>query len=90
MLHRELELEVKAGIPAAKALQIATYNAARLLKQEKELGSIAPGKRADFVLVEGNPAEQISDIRWCRLVMKNGVLYKSDDVYGAVGIKPAK
>jgi imidazolonepropionase-like amidohydrolase len=89
MLHRELELEVKAGIPPAKALQIATFNAARLLKQDSELGSIAPGKRADFLLVEGNPAERISDIRRCRLVMKNGVLYKSDDVYNAVGIKPA-
>jgi len=89
MLHRELELEVEAGIPPAKALQIATFNAARLLKQEKDLGSIAPGKRADFVLVEGNPAEHISDIRRCRLVMKNGVLYKSADLYVAVGIKPA-
>jgi hypothetical protein len=89
MLHRELELEVRAGIPPSKALQIATLNAARLLKQENELGSIAPGKRADFLLVEGNPAEHISDIRRCRLVMKNGVLYKSADVYGAVGIKPA-
>jgi len=89
MLHRELELEVKAGIPPQKALQIATFNAARLLKQEKELGSIVPGKRADFVLVEGNPTEHISDIRRCRLVMKNGVLYQSAQVYGAVGIKPA-
>jgi hypothetical protein len=89
MLHRELELEVRAGIPPAKALQIATFNAARLLKQENELGSIAPGKRADFVLVEGNPAERISDIRRCRLVMKNGTMYKSSDVYAAVGIKPA-
>jgi len=89
MLHRELELEIEAGIPPAKALQIATFNAARLLKQEKDLGSIAPGKRADFVLVEGNPAEHISDIRRCRLVMKNGVLYKSADLYVAVGIKPA-
>ncbi|MGA3211929.1 MAG: amidohydrolase family protein [Terriglobales bacterium] len=89
MLHRELELEVRAGIPPPKALQIATFNAARLLKQENELGSIAPGKRADFVLVDGNPAERISDIRRCRLVMKNGVLYRSDSVYGAVGIKPA-
>ncbi|MGB9253640.1 MAG: amidohydrolase family protein [Candidatus Korobacteraceae bacterium] len=89
MLHRELELEVRAGIPPPKALQIATFNAARLLKQENELGSIAPGKRADFILVEGNPAEHISDIRRCRLVMKNGVLYKSAEVYGAVGIKPA-
>jgi imidazolonepropionase-like amidohydrolase len=88
MLHRELELEVKAGIPAAKALQIATINAARLLKQDSELGSIAPGKLADFVLVQGNPAENISDIRRCRLVAKNGVLYKSADVYRAVGVKP--
>jgi hypothetical protein len=88
MLHRELELEVRAGIPAPKALQIATFNAARLLK-ENDLGSIAPGKRADLVLVEGNPAEHISDIRRCRLVMKNGVLYNSAEVYGAVSIKPA-
>ncbi len=44
MLHRELELEVRAGIPPPNALQIATLNAARLLRQEKELGSIAAGK----------------------------------------------
>ena len=89
MLHRELELEVKAGIPPAKALQIATFNAAGVLKQGKDLGSIGPGKLADLVLVEGNPAEKISDIRRCRLVMKNGVLFKSDAVYAAAGIKPA-
>jgi Amidohydrolase family len=89
MLHRELELEVEAGIPPAKALQIATFNAARLLKQEKDLGSIAPGKRADLVLVEGNPTEHISDIRRCQLVMKNGVVYKSAALYSASGIKPA-
>jgi imidazolonepropionase-like amidohydrolase len=90
MLHRELELEVQAGIPPAKSLQIATFNAARLLQQEKELGSIAEGKRADFLLVEGNPAEHISDIRRCRLVMKNGTLYNSGDLYAAVGIQPAE
>ncbi len=89
MLHRELELEVQAGIPPAKSLQIATLNAARLLKQEKDLGSIAQGKRADFLLVEGNPAEHISDIRRCRVVMKDGTLYNSGDLYAAVGIQPA-
>jgi len=90
MLHRELEVEVEAGIPPAKSLQIATFNAARLLKQEKELGSIAAGKRADFVLVEGNPMEHIRDIRRCRLVMKDGTLYNSADLYAAVGIQPAE
>ena len=90
MLHRELELEVKAGIPANKALQIATYNAARLLKQDGNVGSIAAGKRADLLLVEGNPAENISDIRRCRKVMKDGTLYDSAALYQAVGVAPAK
>jgi len=90
MLHRELELEVQAGIPAAKSLQIATLNAATLLKQEKELGSIAVGKKADFLIVEGNPVDQISDIRRCRMVMKDGALYDSGKLYAAVGIQPAE
>ena len=88
MLHRELELEVRAGIPANKALQIATFNAARLLKQDRDLGSIEAGKRADFLLVNGNPAENVSDIRRCQVVMKDGVLYDSAKIYAAVGIRP--
>jgi imidazolonepropionase-like amidohydrolase len=90
MLHRELELEVKAGIAPAKALQNATWVAAGVLKQQKDLGSIAPGKLADLVLVDGDPTSDISSIRRCRLVMKNGTLYKSDDLYTAVGIAPAR
>ena len=91
MLHRELELEVLAGVPPAKSLQIATFNAARLLKQEKDIGSIAEeGKLADFVLVDGNPAEHIGDIRHCRLVMKGGTVYNSVDLYAAVGIQAAE
>jgi imidazolonepropionase-like amidohydrolase len=90
MLHRELELEVEAGIPAPKALQIATINAARLLKQDGDLGSIAAGKRADWLLVEGNPAEKIGDIRRGRWVMKNGILYSAAEVYRAAGIAPSE
>ncbi len=90
MLHRELELEVQAGIPAAKSLQIATLNAATLLKQQSELGSVAVGKKADFLMVEGNPVDHISDIRRCRLVMKDGVLYDSSKLYAAVGIQPSE
>ena len=78
---------MKAGIPAVNALQIATLNAARLLKQDGQLGSIEPGKLADFLIVEGNPAEHISDIRRCMLVMKGGVLHKSAAVYKAAGIR---
>ena len=89
MLHRELELEVKAGIPPGKALQNATYLAATVLKQQSELGSIEPGKRADLLLVDGDPATNISDIRRCRMVMKNGMMFESSKLYAAVGILPA-
>ena len=89
MLHRELELEVKAGIPPLKALQIATLNAATLLRQQNELGSVEPGKLADLLLVEGNPGTNISDIRRCRTVFKNGAVFDSAKLYQAMGILPA-
>jgi len=88
MLHRELELWVKAGIPPGKVLQTATLGAARVAKADAELGSIQPGKKADLVLVDGNPETNIGDIRNCRLVIKNGVEYRSAELYRALGIGP--
>jgi len=73
-LHRELELEVQAGIPASQVLQNATLNAARIMNLDKDLGSISPGKLADLILVDGNPAANISDIRKTVLVVKDGVV----------------
>ena len=89
MLHRELELEVQAGIPAGKALQNATWLAASVLKQQLTTGSIGPGKRADLLLVEGDPTSRISDIRRGRLVLKGGVVFEPAKVYGAVGVLPS-
>jgi imidazolonepropionase-like amidohydrolase len=44
-------------------LKLATFGAARIMKKDAELGSIAPGKLADLVLINGNPAQNISDVR---------------------------
>ncbi len=90
MLHRELELEVQAGIPPVRALQNATLVAARVLRQESELGSIRVGKRADLLLVEGDPTTNISDIRRGRLVLKAGVMYDPAKLYAAVGVAPSR
>ncbi len=89
MLHRELELEVQAGIPPAKALQNATWLAATVLKQQSTMGSIRAGKRADLLLVEGDPVTRIGDIRRGRLVLKGGVVFDPARVYGAVGVLPS-
>ncbi len=90
MLHRELELEVRAGIPPLKALQNATWVAATVLKQQDRLGSIEPGKLADLLLVEGDPGAEVSNIRRCRVVIKNGAIFNSARLYAATGILPAQ
>jgi imidazolonepropionase-like amidohydrolase len=87
-LHRELELYVRAGIPPAEVLRIATLGAARVMKHDNERGSIAPGMLADVILVDGDPSTNISDIRKVSTVVRNGVLYRSADIYRALGVKP--
>ena len=87
-LHRELELDVQAGIPANKVLQDATLNAARIMKLDGDLGAIAPGKLADLTLVNGDPVTNIGDIRKTALVVKDGILYKPDELYSALGVAP--
>jgi len=86
-LHRELELWVRAGIPPADVLRRATLGAAQVMKHADTRGSIAPGKLADVILVDGDPATNISDIRKVELVVKDGVIYRSAELYKALGIK---
>jgi cytosine/adenosine deaminase-related metal-dependent hydrolase len=86
-LHRELELYVRAGIPPGEALKIATWNGARFTGRLGELGSVEPRKRADLILVDGDPTQNVSDIRRISLVMKDGVVYFPAEVYEAIGVK---
>jgi imidazolonepropionase-like amidohydrolase len=87
-LHRELEIYEQAGIPAPKVLQLATLGAARVMKRDKELGSIAAGKLADVILVDGDPSSHVSKIRKVRMVVKDGVVYQSSELYEALGVRP--
>src|SRR5712664_995420 len=87
-LHRELELDAQAGIPRLEVLQLATYGAARIMRMDGDLGSIEPGKLADLVLVDGDPAQEISAVRKTALVMKDGVLYRPAELYAELGVAP--
>ncbi len=86
-LHRELELYALAGIPPADVLRIATLVPAQLLKRDKDLGTIEPGKLADFILVDGDPTKDISDIRKVVTVVKDGKVYDAKAVYAELGIR---
>ena len=87
-VHREIELYAEAGIPVADVLKIATLDSARITGVADRKGSIEIGKDADLLLIDGNPFEDISAIRRAVLVLKGDTLYRPEDLYRAVGIKP--
>jgi imidazolonepropionase-like amidohydrolase len=84
-IDRELELYVQAGLPPIAAIQTATLGAARAMKLDRDSGSVEVGKRADLMLVEGNPLANISDLRRVVKVVRGGELYDSQALGRSVG-----
>jgi imidazolonepropionase-like amidohydrolase len=89
--QREIELLVEAGFTPVEAIQIATENGAKYLGQQDRIGTLAPGKQADLVLIKGDPSKTIDDIENVEIVFKAGIGYDSkkliDSVRGQVGIR---
>jgi imidazolonepropionase-like amidohydrolase len=81
----ELETYERAGIPAPSVLQIATIVPARVMKDEKDYGSIAVGKVADLIVVNGKPAEKVSELRKVERVIRAGRVYEVKALRTAVG-----
>jgi hypothetical protein len=88
--QRNLELLVAGGFTPVEAIRIATLNGAKFLGLDDRIGSIAAGKQADLVLLEGNPAAQIADVKKVKLVFKDGVGFDPakliQSVRGRVGL----
>jgi imidazolonepropionase-like amidohydrolase len=86
-IDRELELYVQAGMTPLQAIQAATIVPARAMHHDKDSGSIEPGKRADMVLVDGNPLANINDLRNVSSVITEGRLYDAKQLAHTVGFK---
>lgn len=84
-LDRELELYVQAGLSPADAIYTATLGAARAMRRDGDSGSVEVGKRADLVLVRGEPLTRISDLRRVVKVVSAGRLYDSRALARSVG-----
>jgi len=87
-LHREIELYVQAGFTPMEAIQAATIVPARVMKLDKELGTVEVGKRADLIVLGGNPLESISNIRKVERVVTGGVMYDTAPLWESVGFQP--
>ncbi len=86
-LNAELETYERAGIPAPHVLQMATIVSARVMADTADYGSIAPGKVADLVLVNGRPAERVADLRNVERVVRAGRVYDPAALLEATGIE---
>lgn len=89
--QRELELLVQAGFTPAEAIHIYTENGARFLGEDDHVGTLAAGKQADIVVIDGDPSANIHDIEKTELVFKDGVGFGSakliESVRGSVGLQ---
>lgn len=86
--QRNLELLVEGGFTPVEAIRIATANGAKFLGELDRIGTVEAGKQADLVVIEGNPAANMADIRKVKIVFKQGVRYDPakllESVKGAV------
>jgi imidazolonepropionase-like amidohydrolase len=80
MNAKEFVYMVEAGMPPMFVIQAATTHAAQLLKRDKDLGNVAPGKFADVIAVAGNPLDDVARLQKVDFVMKAGTVYKRDGV----------
>jgi imidazolonepropionase-like amidohydrolase len=87
-LHRELELYVQAGIAPIDVIRLATQGASRVMGVDNEVGTIEVGKRADLILVEGNPLQDFSALRRVTRVVTNGRMYDTAALWRSVDFKP--
>jgi len=87
-LHHELELYVRAGIPASEVLRMATLTPAIVMGVNKDRGVIAGGKLADMILVDGDPTKEIRDVRKITTVIKGGRVYDPAKIEKVLGITP--
>jgi len=89
--QRGIEMLVEAGLTPLEAIRVATQNGAKFQGRDGEIGTVERGKRADLVVIRGDPSKTIADIENVELVLKDGVGYDSakliDSVKGQVGIR---
>jgi imidazolonepropionase-like amidohydrolase len=87
-LHREVELYVQAGFTPMEAIQAATIVPARAMHLDKEVGTIEAGKRADLVVLGGDPIADIHNIRKVESVVARGKTYEPAPLWRLIGFSP--
>jgi len=84
-VYREIELFVRGGMTPMEAIQSATIVPARVMKLDREVGTVEAGKRADLIILDENPLDAIANIRTVKTVVAKGQIYDSAKLWRAAG-----
>jgi len=87
-LHREIELYVQAGFTPMEAIQAATSVPAHVMGVDTEVGTVEVGKRADLIVIHGDPLQDIHNTRNVESVITNGTMYNAAELWKSVGFEP--
>ena len=87
-MNRELEIYAEAGLTPAQVIHTATLGPARIMKRDGTSGSIAVGKDADLILVNGDPLADVRDLRNVVTTVRSGVAFSAAAIHRALGIRP--
>lgn len=87
-MNRELEIYAEAGLTPAQVIHTATLGPARVMKRDRTSGSIAVGKDADLILVDGDPLADVRDLRNVVTTVRSGVVFSAAAIHRALGIRP--
>ena len=89
-LHRELQLLTESGLTPYEAIRAATINPAVFLGKEEEFGTIAEGKRADLLLVDGDPLQDLARLKQPIGVMVRGKWLSREDLHQQLAVLAGK
>ena len=87
-VHRELQIYAEAGISIPDVLRLATLAPEQYMGRDQQLGSIARGKLADFILLPGDPTRDLRELHRIAMVVKDGTIYFPAEIYPAFGVEP--
>ena len=87
-LYREIELYVKSGFTPMEAIQAATLVPSQVMKLDSEVGTVEVGKRADLIILDRDPLDNIRNIRTAKSVITAGRMYDCAQLWTSVGFKP--
>ena len=84
-VFREMEIMTQAGLTPLQVLRSATSNGAKTMRMERAIGTLAPGKLADLLILDADPLADVTNLGRIHRVIKDGKVFVPDELIRSIG-----